>query len=108
MIDWQENNITEPSLYKKIADSEIKNNIKFKIPICLSTLRCQTQAIERKVKLITDASQKVIENKNRDKYTNGLLTSRSKSSKFNTKKDCVLQLLLRPSAYHYYAIYFYH
>ena len=90
MIDWQEKDITKPPLRKKLIDTEIENNIKLKIPICLPALPCHTQAVERTIKLVTDASQKVIGSKNRDGYKNALLTSRSKLPKFNTKKDYVL------------------
>ena len=66
MMNWQENNITKPALRKKLTDTEIENNIKLKISICLPALPCHTQAFERTVNLETDASQKVIGNKNRD------------------------------------------
>ena len=90
VIDWQENKITKPPLCKKLTDTKIENNIKLKIPICLPVLPCHTQAVERTVKLVTDATQKVIERKNRDRYINALLTSRSKLSKLNITKDYVL------------------
>ena len=55
-MDWQENDITKPALRKKLNDTEIKNNIRFKIPFCLSALPCHTQVFERTVKLVKNAS----------------------------------------------------
>ena len=60
MINWQENEITEPLLCKKLTNTEIENNIRNKTLICFATLPSHTQAVERTVKLVTDASQKVI------------------------------------------------
>ena len=54
-----------------------------------SALPCITQAFKRTVKLVTDALQKVIGSRNRDGYINALLTSRSKLSKFNKKKEYI-------------------
>ena len=89
MINWQENEITEPPLCKKLTNTEIENNIRNKTLICFPALPSHTQAVERTVKLVTDASQKVIGRENRDGHINALLTSRSKLPKFNTKKDYV-------------------
>ena len=46
MIYWQENDITEPPLYKKLTDKEIENNMKLKIPISFLALPCHIQAVE--------------------------------------------------------------
>ena len=89
MINWQENEITEPPLCKKLTNTEIENNIRNKTLICFPALPSHTQAVERTVKLVTDASQKVIGRENRDGLINALLISRSKLPKFNTKKDYV-------------------
>ena len=89
MINWQENEITEPPLCKKLTNTEIENNIRNKTLICFPALPSHTQAVERTVKLVTDASQKVIGRENRDEHLNALLTSRSKLPKFKTKKDYV-------------------
>ena len=78
MINWQENDITEPPLCKKLTDTELESNIRSKIPICFPAFPCHTQAVERTVELVTDASQKVIGNVNKDGYINALLTSGSK------------------------------
>ena len=89
MIDWQENDITEPPLCNNLTDAEIESNIKNKTHSCFSALPCHTQAVERTVKLVTDAAQKVIGSENREGCINALLTSRSKLPKFNTKQDDV-------------------
>ena len=88
-INWQENEITKPPLCKKLTNTEIENNIRNKTLICFPALPSHKQAVERTVKLVTDASQKVIGRENRDGHINALLTSRSKLPKFNTKKDYV-------------------
>ena len=90
MIDLRENDITEPPLCKKFTDTEIENNIKLKIPICLPALLCHKQAVERTLKLVTDASQKVIGGKNICGYIHALLMFCSKLPKFTAKKDYVL------------------
>ena len=90
IIDFRENDITEPPLCKKFTDTEIENNIKLKIPICLPALVCHKQAVERTVKLVTDDSQKVIMGKKINGYIHALLIFRSKLPKFTAKKDYVL------------------
>ena len=73
MIEWQEDCMIEPPLRKKLSETELKNNIWSKIPICFLSFLCHTQAVERTVKLLTGASQEAIRNVNRDGYVNGLL-----------------------------------
>ena len=51
---------------------------------------CHTQAIERAVKLVTEASACVVDSSERDSYIIAKLQSRKKMPQFTTKKDFVV------------------
>ena len=51
---------------------------------------CHTQAVERTVKLVTEASVSVIDASGRDGSIRNTISSRSKMSKFGSKRDFTL------------------
>ena len=59
MINWQKVNLTEPSLTHSISDDEINHLIIPKEKKNFPHLPCNTQAVERCVKLVTGASSLV-------------------------------------------------
>ena len=52
--------------------------------------RCHLLAVERAVKLVTEASACVVDSSERDGYIIAKLQSRKKMPQFNTKKDIVV------------------
>jgi hypothetical protein len=88
MIAWQECNITEPPVTRHLDTAEIERyietgDISQEIPI----FPCHTQAVERLIKLVTDASSAVSGESARDGYIRSRIYSRSKIPRFNTKSD---------------------
>ena len=55
----------------------------------IPSLPCHTQAVERCIKLVTEASQKVCGAKARDGYIINTLKSQKKNPKLDSKKDLV-------------------
>ena len=55
MINWQKVNLTEPPLTSSISDDEINHLISSKEKKNFPHLPCHTQAVERCVKLVTEA-----------------------------------------------------
>ena len=90
MIDWSKNVITEPPLFKNIPLQDIKEMAStgrsFEFGP-LQKLPCHTQAVERHVKIITEASKHVCGNDARDGYIRSILKSRDEIPSFTSKKS---------------------
>lgn len=92
LIDWQTSVITEPPLTKNMAEEDIFN-LK-NIEGGLSTVKpeyakfpCHTQAVERCVKLVTEASLAVCDSSSRDGFIRARIESRKSMPSFNTKRE---------------------
>ncbi|CAG9826901.1 unnamed protein product [Diabrotica balteata] len=74
MIDRQSTTITEPLLTKCISNEELEEMI-LDIPAEIEILKypCHTQAVERCIKLVTEASVTVCGNTARDEFMHELL-----------------------------------
>lgn len=89
MINWQKTEVTEPPVTRTIPDAQINEFIKTGdqpeglIPL----FPCHTQAVERLIKLVTDASASVSGREKRDGFIRSRLHSRTKIPRFETKKD---------------------
>ena len=63
LIDWQNILITSPPLLFDVTHDDIKRTItqrtSFTLPVELTRIPCHTQAVERTIKLVTTASNKV-------------------------------------------------
>ena len=58
MINWHIIQLTEPPSTKRLANDEIKALINSKEkPLMIPEFPCHTQAVERTIKLVTDALQ---------------------------------------------------
>ena len=89
MIDWQCTGVSEPPLVHDISSAVIENNIKLRIlpKKLFPILPCHTQAVERSVKLVTEASGCLVNSSERDGYILAKLDSRKKIPQFESKKD---------------------
>ena len=88
LIDWSKEIITSPPVMQSFSDEEIIRMIKSKnIDIKFPSFPCHTQSVERCVKLVTEASQAVCGQDNRDGYIFNKKKSRSQLSHFNTKGE---------------------
>ncbi|CAG5033030.1 unnamed protein product [Parnassius apollo] len=87
-IDLQQN-IYEPPILKNISDEQLQDLIENGGNAILKFMRlsCHTQALERSVKVVTEAALSVCEKKRREGFIKSKLASRKVTPKFETKKD---------------------
>ncbi|KAK4880464.1 hypothetical protein RN001_008610 [Aquatica leii] len=90
MIDWQSSEVTKSPLIKHISIEDLENMI-LDVPDNISILKlpCHTQAVERCIKMVTEASSSVCSNEARDGLIRAKLASRSELPKFETKKQFI-------------------
>jgi len=89
MIDWQNTPVTEPPLLAEVPVDSIEMLVASgEIPVMdFPKYPCHTQAVERCVKLITEASASVCGEKARNGFIRVRLESRKIMPYFNTKAD---------------------
>ena len=85
MIRWVDAEVTEPPITRKLSDEEIEELIKTKEMKNFDRLPCHTQAVERCVKLVTEASSSVCGTKFRDGFIRARIECRKKMPSFETK-----------------------
>lgn len=91
MIDWQNIQLTEPPLTRRVSSEDIMSLIKSKEkPSALPDFPCHTQAVERHIKLVTQASKSVVGAAARDGFIRNQIEGRKKLPKFETKKQYFL------------------
>ena len=86
MINWQNVNLTEPPITRSISDKEINYLISSKEK-SFPHLPCHTQAVERCVKLVTEASSLVCGQNSRDGFIRSKIKSHQKMPSFETKRE---------------------
>ena len=89
MIDWQETLISEPPLTRNMSPEDIEENIKTKAVFHALEFPNHTQAVERCVKLVTEASIAVIGQEKREGFIRNRIASRKKMPSFDTKSQFV-------------------
>jgi hypothetical protein len=87
LINWQHSIVTEPPLTKTFSDDQIDDFIKEQHRLDIPKFPCHTQAVERCIKLVTEASLAVCGEHKRDGYIRSIIESRRQIPSFNTKKD---------------------
>ena len=88
MIDWQTTNVTEPPSTKYLTNTEVETLIKSKEkPKNMTDFPCHTQAVERMIKLVTDASAAVVGQENRDGYIRARIEGRKRLPRFEYKSN---------------------
>ncbi|KAK0069077.1 hypothetical protein Bpfe_001259 [Biomphalaria pfeifferi] len=89
LINWQEAEVTAPPLLANIPMSEITSRIHDQNNIMLPIIQvpCHTQAVERHVKLVTEASQSVCGERVRNGFIKNRILSRQQMTAFNQKTD---------------------
>ncbi|CAG5020765.1 unnamed protein product [Parnassius apollo] len=89
LIKWQDCKITEPPLTYNLSDEFLKEIVKCGLRTCQSIkdFPCHTQAVERCIKLVTEASSAVCGENKRDGFIRARLLSRQQMPNFDTKKQ---------------------
>ena len=86
-IDCRKETITEPPVTMKNINETLLRFIHEDVTLVVGFSRhpCHTQAVERHIKLVTEASAAVFEKESRDAFIRVRLKSQDKISKFETK-----------------------
>ena len=89
IIDWQKTEVSDPPLLAHISQDDIEMFVaNGDVPVVdFPKYLCHTQAVERCVKLVTEASLSVCGQKARDGFIRVRLESRQIMPNFNTKAD---------------------
>lgn len=88
LIDWSKEKISEPPITANYSDVEIKNMILSEDAILpFEKFPCHTQAVERCVKLVTEASGSVFGVEARDGYIRTKIKARQDLPSFETKNQ---------------------
>lgn len=89
LIHWQSLDVTEPPLTANLSPEMLKEIVEngFDPEDNILLFPCHTQAVERCIKLVTEASSAVCGKVARDGFIRGRLTSRKNMPVFNTKRD---------------------
>jgi hypothetical protein len=89
LIDWQKNAITEPPVLCFMETEEIQKYIELPDSPAYNALQipCHSQAVERCVKLVSEASSNVCGSADREGFIKSRLESRRIMPTFNTKAD---------------------
>lgn len=85
LISWEMP--TEPAATMHLSDEEIMNKIKSNAEFEALKLPCHTQAVERHIKLVTEASQHTCGEVARDGFIRARQKSRESIPKYETKKE---------------------
>lgn len=89
LITWQDCKITEPPLTSNLSDETLKEIVESGLTTCqnIQDFPCHTQAVERVIKLVTEASTAVCGENKRDGFIRARLLSRQQMPNFETKKQ---------------------
>ncbi|CAD7001628.1 unnamed protein product [Ceratitis capitata] len=91
LINWSKAKLISPPLLASLSSNTILQLISSKakptLDINLADIPCHTQAVERCVKLVTQASSKVYGPERRDGFIRATITFRSSMPKFDTKSE---------------------
>ncbi|GBN36018.1 hypothetical protein AVEN_194724-1 [Araneus ventricosus] len=89
LIDWQPCDVTPPTVLRQISYHEFLKMIQDDVPMDgrdFIKFPSHTQAVERIVKLVTEASRKRVGPHNRDEFIRATLESRKQMSQLSPKK----------------------
>lgn len=89
LIDWQNIKVTEPPITSNISTEDLKQFINSSAtPIVdFPKFPCHTQAVERCVKLVTEAAKSVIGSVSRDGFIHARIQGRQEMPNFESKQD---------------------
>ena len=85
LIDWQNTQFTEPPLTVSFSEHDLSDLIRN--PLSIPHFTCHTQAVERAIRIVTEAAGAVIGPEARDGYIRQKMKSRKEISRFDSKKD---------------------
>jgi hypothetical protein len=87
LIEWQRCELTEPPMTSRISDEDLQQMVIDGDVPQMKRFPSHTQAVERCVKLVSEASSAVCGTDSRDGYIFSKLSSRNVMPSFNTKRE---------------------
>ena len=89
MTDWQKCVVTETPVIRSVSDEDLERLVHNKETGCVEFPRfpCHTQAVERCVKTVTEASTAVIGQEARDGFIRAMIVARTIMPTFDTKSE---------------------
>ena len=85
LIDWEKSKLTEPPLTLSLTEAEV---LAFKeSPFDVPKYPCHTQAVERGIRLVSEASAAVIGPEARNGFIRQRMQARKELGEFISKKD---------------------
>lgn len=90
LLDWQNIDYYEPPVTTDLSEDQLKEIVhepESSIISYIQKIPCHTQAVERAVKLVSEASLAVCDSNRRDGMIRSKLDSRAIMPKFENKKD---------------------
>lgn len=89
LIDWQNIKVTEPPITSNISTEDLKQFINSSATpmVDFPKFPCHTQAVERCVKLVTEAAKSVIGSVARDGFIHARIQGRQEMPNFESKQD---------------------
>lgn len=89
LIDWQNTEVTEPPITSNISTEDLKEFIRSPDTPMLDFPKfpCHTQAVERCVKLVTEAAKSVVGPAARDGFIHSRIIGRQEMPHFDSKRD---------------------
>ena len=85
LFDWSTATFSEPPTTANLTSEEIQEFIK--VPYCPPKIPCHAQAVERGIRVITEAASSVIGHESRDGFIRQRLKSRKEVGKCDSKKN---------------------
>ena len=85
LFDWSTATFSEPPMTASVSSEEIQEFIK--VPYFPPKIPCHTQAVERGIRIITEAASSVIGHESRDGFIRQKLKSRKEVGKCDSKKN---------------------
>jgi len=82
LINWSPNKRADPPIFRSIQSTQVEENIHTSDMLKLKSFPCHTQAVERGIKLVTEACAAVCEPQ-RDGFIRARIASRSGMKVFN-------------------------
>lgn len=86
LVCWQNETIFEPPLTRNMSDENLQEFLKNPTSITFKKFPCHTQAVERSVKTVTEASSSVCSAARRDGVIHSKLISRKRNPGYTSKK----------------------
>ena len=86
MINWDDVLVHEPAATLLLSESDLHEIIKTGFKMNIAKFPCHSQAVERHIKLVTEASATVCGQETRDDFIRTQIQSRKELPKFDSKQ----------------------